>query len=222
VYLYGLYVDPINYKSDSGYLIVREDSSITINGRIYQTLKGSSFRPAESWLFPDKPHPDNFEEAIRRIINYTKVISDTEVVLEGVSVTTGDTFTYELPDRDYQVMGTYRRKEYRLWDDDSPGAGIPAQRYFPSESYHVRYFRTLNSKYETARLYVLTDHIVLLGRHYQDHYPIEQSERVMATIQRIPSMVPLMTREEIADKFKNDGFNWSYDLISDFSQLPAR
>ena len=223
LYLHGKRVDSTIDSNSQAVLIVRGDSIITINGHKYETLNPDNYLPLDIVRFPDKPHPDNMEDAVRRIWNCTIVLSPDEIQVEGHVVGQGDTFTFDMPDRSYQVSGTLQSQRLVIWDNDGAGCSVTAQRG-RSISIGERRAKAMKLRYRHVLSYVASNHVVLLGEGYSMKYPIEMADQIASALDRLPSLIESGEINPMPPwgRFKVDRFHWPNELAGDFVAMDAR
>jgi hypothetical protein len=214
--LFGKEVPIAEHAGRRGYWISKGDSSVVVNGIV--CMSQSTF-----FLPRAKSHPDA-EAAVRRMCKAADMIwssmesKNGRVLLEGKEHSPNETFQMSLPGETNEVTVRLASDDMVI-TDGKYHVSFPLERPQPKAGIN-RAEQRLDGAYWAVVKALRPGRLVVMGREYEFHYPLERSAEVRSALAEVPSLATVDYQDSdgvVHYKAINVGLGvWTSALISDF------
>lgn len=116
LYANGVYVRPAEHDGRLGHFVIRDSLRITVNNLLYWEPNNCAYALLVI-LYPDEPREGLVDETMRQLWNRT-VVKNDKVFVDENFVDIGNTFDFELENRDTSVVVHRAQTEYEIYVAD--------------------------------------------------------------------------------------------------------
>lgn len=219
LYLHGTLVEPTVKDHELGFFIVRDDSSVTVNGRVY--VSQSRWRAIRG---ERTTGPDPFGEVALWIDKNISIATGGSVLMRDVPVALGDTISVPLSSSKTPARIVFGdRIAYVSHEDIVVKYALPV--CIEPDSHQQRFSSFLDDRFSSMRIFLRPGILVLAGDGYLMTFPLSIESEVISSLSKLPSNITTHVGANgslVYESVTIDGFRWGSSIIEDFLNTTGR